>query len=76
MVGAVVPRGVSDGRIGAGATLAQLEGDPSIPEVLREACRLAASPQLRNMGSLARQPAAGDALLVLAAQLAVPPPRR
>ena len=53
MVGPVVPRGVSDGRIGAGASLAQLEGDPSIPEVLREACRLAASPQLRNMGSLA-----------------------
>ena len=53
MVGSVVPRGISDGRIGAGASLAQLEGDPSIPEVLREACRLAASPQLRNMGSLA-----------------------
>jgi xanthine dehydrogenase YagS FAD-binding subunit len=53
MVGPVVPRGVEPGRIGAGATLAQLEGDPSIPDVLREACRLAASPQLRNMGSLA-----------------------
>jgi xanthine dehydrogenase YagS FAD-binding subunit len=49
----VVPREVAPGRIGAGATLAQLECDPGIPDVLREACRLAASPQLRNMGSLA-----------------------
>jgi xanthine dehydrogenase YagS FAD-binding subunit len=49
----VVPRDIAPGRIGAGATLAQLECDPGIPEVLREACRLAASPQLRNMGSLA-----------------------
>jgi len=48
-----VPRDVAPGRIGAGATLAQLECDPGIPDVLREACRLAASPQLRNMGSLA-----------------------
>src|SRR4051794_17048784 len=53
MVGSVVPRAVSAGRIGAGAPLAQLECDPEIPDVLREACRLAASPQLRNMGSLA-----------------------
>jgi xanthine dehydrogenase YagS FAD-binding subunit len=49
----VVPRGVGEGRIGAGAPLAELEGDPQIPDVLREACRLAASPQLRSMGSLA-----------------------
>ncbi|MGZ4289842.1 MAG: FAD binding domain-containing protein [Gaiellaceae bacterium] len=48
----VVPRGVATGRIGAGAPLAELECDPQIPDVLREACRLAASPQLRNMGSL------------------------
>jgi xanthine dehydrogenase YagS FAD-binding subunit len=48
----VVPRGVADGRIGAGAPLAELECDPQVPDVLREACRLAASPQLRNMGSL------------------------
>jgi xanthine dehydrogenase YagS FAD-binding subunit len=48
----VVPRGIHDGVIGAGTTLAELEVDPSIPEALREACRLAASPQLRNMGSL------------------------
>jgi xanthine dehydrogenase YagS FAD-binding subunit len=49
----IVPRGVSaDGVIGAGTTLAELEVDPRIPQALREACRLAASPQLRNMGSL------------------------
>ncbi len=48
----VVPRGIQDGVIGAGTSLAELEVDPSIPEALREACRLAASPQLRNMGSL------------------------
>jgi xanthine dehydrogenase YagS FAD-binding subunit len=48
----VVPRGVRDGVIGAGTTLAELEVEPAIPEALREACRLAASPQLRNMGSL------------------------
>jgi xanthine dehydrogenase YagS FAD-binding subunit len=47
-----VPRGIRDGRIGAGATLAELEVDPEIPETLREACRLAASPQLRNMGTI------------------------
>ena len=48
----VVPRGIRDGVIGAGTTLAELEVDPSIPDALREASRLAASPQLRNMGSL------------------------
>jgi len=48
----IVPRGVNGNRIGAGTTLAELEGDPHIPGVLREACRLAASPQLRNMGSI------------------------
>ncbi len=49
----VVPRGVNGATIGAGTTLAELEVDPQIPDALREACRLAASPQLRNMGSLA-----------------------
>jgi xanthine dehydrogenase YagS FAD-binding subunit len=49
----VIPRGISANRIGAGATLAELECDPTIPDALREACRLAASPQLRNMGTLA-----------------------
>jgi len=48
----VVPRGVKGGVIGAGATLAELEADASVPDALREACRLAASPQLRSMGSL------------------------
>jgi xanthine dehydrogenase YagS FAD-binding subunit len=48
----VVPRGVHEDVIGAGTTLAELEVEPTIPEALREACRLAASPQLRNMGSL------------------------
>lgn len=48
----VVPRGVSAGRIGAGTTLAELEVDAQVPDALREACRLAASPQLRNMSSL------------------------
>jgi xanthine dehydrogenase YagS FAD-binding subunit len=49
---AVIPRGIEGTRIGAGATLAELECDPQVPAALREACRLAASPQLRNMGSV------------------------
>jgi xanthine dehydrogenase YagS FAD-binding subunit len=48
----VIPRGIDGSRIGAGATLAELECDPEVPAALREACRLAASPQLRNMGSI------------------------
>jgi xanthine dehydrogenase YagS FAD-binding subunit len=48
----IVPRGVRGSTIGAGTTLAELEADTQIPEALREACRLAASPQLRNMGSI------------------------
>jgi xanthine dehydrogenase YagS FAD-binding subunit len=48
----VVPCGIDGTRIGAGATLAELECDPQVPAALREACRLAASPQLRNMGSI------------------------
>jgi xanthine dehydrogenase YagS FAD-binding subunit len=53
-VRAVVPRGVQDGgtRVGAGTTLAELEVDPEIPQALREACALAASPQLRSMGTI------------------------
>jgi len=47
-----VPRGIHGTTIGAGTTLAELEVDPGIPVVLREACRLAASPQLRAMGSI------------------------
>ncbi len=49
----VVPRGIQGTRIGGGTTLAELEVDPQIPEALREACRLAASPQLRSMGTIA-----------------------
>jgi xanthine dehydrogenase YagS FAD-binding subunit len=48
----VVPRGVDGTRIGAGTTLAELEVDPEIPQALREACSLAASPQLRSMSTL------------------------
>ena len=48
----VVPCGIQEGRIGAGAPLAELECDPSLPETLREACRLAAGPPQRTMGAL------------------------
>jgi xanthine dehydrogenase YagS FAD-binding subunit len=48
----IVPRGIEGTRIGAGATLAEVEAASQLPEVLRQACRLAASPQLRNMGSI------------------------
>jgi xanthine dehydrogenase YagS FAD-binding subunit len=48
----IVPHGIDGTWIGAGTTLGELEADPEIPEALREACRLAASPQLRNMGSV------------------------
>ena len=51
-VSGVVPRGIEGARIGAGTMLAELEVDPEIPDALREACRLAASPQLRNMGTI------------------------
>jgi xanthine dehydrogenase YagS FAD-binding subunit len=48
----VVPRGIDGTRIGGGTTLGELEADPEIPEALREACALAASPQLRAMGTI------------------------
>jgi xanthine dehydrogenase YagS FAD-binding subunit len=55
-VRAVVPRGVvrqgDSQRIGAGTTLAELEADPEIPQPLHAACALAASPQLRSMGTI------------------------
>ena len=51
-VRAVVPRGVEGTRIGAGTTLGELEVDPQVPRALSEACRLAASPQLRAMGTI------------------------
>ena len=48
----VVPRGVQGTTVGAGTTLAELEVDPQVPQALREACALAASPQLRSMGTI------------------------
>jgi xanthine dehydrogenase YagS FAD-binding subunit len=53
-VRALLPRGVEAGgtRVGAGTTLAELERSEELPQVLREACRLAASPQLRHMGTI------------------------
>jgi xanthine dehydrogenase YagS FAD-binding subunit len=48
----VVPRGIDERRIGAGTTLGELEADAQIPDALREACRLSASPQLRAMGTI------------------------
>ena len=48
----VVPRGIEGTTIGAGTTLGELEADPQVPKALREACRLAASPQVRAMGTI------------------------
>ena len=53
-----VPRGIRPVAgeavvVGAGTTLGELEVEPAVPDALREACRLAASPQLRNMGTIA-----------------------
>jgi xanthine dehydrogenase YagS FAD-binding subunit len=48
----VVPRGIRGNVVGAGTTLAELEAGTQLPEALREACRLAASPQLRNMSTV------------------------
>jgi xanthine dehydrogenase YagS FAD-binding subunit len=48
----VIPKGVQGTTVGAGTTLAELEIDPEIPQALREACALAASPQLRSMGTI------------------------
>ena len=72
----VVPRGIDEDRIGAGATLAELECDPQVPAALREACRLAASPQLRNMGSLAGNLLQATRCWYWRLELAVPPARR
>src|SRR3954466_16362063 len=47
-----VPPGTRGTTMGAGTTLAELEVDPEIPQALREACALAASPQLRSMGTI------------------------
>jgi xanthine dehydrogenase YagS FAD-binding subunit len=48
-----VPKGIQGTTIGAGTRLAELEVDPQVPEALREACRLSASPQLRSMSTVA-----------------------
>jgi xanthine dehydrogenase YagS FAD-binding subunit len=48
----IVPRGVDGTRIGAGTKLAELEANPQVPQTLREACKAAASPQLRAMGTI------------------------
>jgi xanthine dehydrogenase YagS FAD-binding subunit len=48
----LLPHGVERESVGAGTTLAELERSPAVPDALREACRLAASPQLRNMGTI------------------------
>ena len=48
----VIPRGIDGTLIGAGTTLAELEVEPDIPQTLREACTLAASPQLRSMSTI------------------------
>ncbi|HEX7309569.1 MAG TPA: FAD binding domain-containing protein [Gaiellaceae bacterium] len=47
-----VPKGIEGTTIGAGTTLGELEVDRQIPEALREACRLSASPQLRAVGTI------------------------
>jgi xanthine dehydrogenase YagS FAD-binding subunit len=51
-LGSLVPCGISGRTIGAATTLAELEAGEGIPAALREACRLAASPQLRSMGTV------------------------
>jgi xanthine dehydrogenase YagS FAD-binding subunit len=48
----LLPRGIENDRIGAGTTLSEIESSEAVPVALREACRLAASPQLRNMGTI------------------------
>ena len=48
----LLPRGVDGDVVGAGTTLADLERSGDVPDALREACRLAASPQLRAMGTI------------------------
>jgi xanthine dehydrogenase YagS FAD-binding subunit len=47
-----LPKGIDGTTIGAGTTLGELEVDPQIPDALREACRLSASPQLRAVGTI------------------------
>ena len=72
---AVIPRGVDGRVIGAGTTLAELAATRTSPRAPRgvPARRLAAAPQ-HELDR--RQPAAVDALLVLAAQVPVQAARR
>jgi xanthine dehydrogenase YagS FAD-binding subunit len=49
----ILPSGIKEGWIGAGTKLAELEASALVPTVLREATSLAASPQLRSMGTVA-----------------------
>jgi len=51
-ISALLPRGIVGSRIGAGTTLAELEASDTVPAALRQACSLAASPQLRAMGTV------------------------
>jgi xanthine dehydrogenase YagS FAD-binding subunit len=51
-IAGLVPRGIEGETIGAGTTLAEIEASATVPDALREACRLAASPQIRNMGTV------------------------
>ena len=48
----IVPRGVAATASERARRSPSSRRDPHIPGALREACRLAASPQLRNMGSI------------------------
>jgi xanthine dehydrogenase YagS FAD-binding subunit len=48
-----VPRTIEGGKIGGGATLAEIEAAPELPQALREACAAAASPQIRATGTIA-----------------------
>ena len=49
----ILPSGIREGWIGAGTKLAELEASTELPTALREATSLAASPQLRSMGTVA-----------------------
>jgi len=48
----LLPAGVDGTTVGAATTLAELARSETVPEALREACRVAASPQLRNAGTI------------------------
>lgn len=52
----IVPRGIrattGSTSVGAGTTLTDLERGETVAAALREACRLAASPQIRNVGTI------------------------